>query len=339
MVWLYDGLKSWLFLAAFLHMAGCQTLRSPEDPPEPPQITSSMPIPEMGEAAIMFGGKTLEDTKKVVVQRKEQKEMAAWAEQKLADGSESVDPAIYANAVNLFLTYSPAYSVALMQKMVTAEREFTRQAGWKLAAQRPSKEIAAFIEQHLTEVVWKGNEENVLLPEMAEAVQANQVKTVYTLIRQGLMSNGAEVFARTMIVLNSDRSSYDFMDYLAKGSIEDLRQLNQKTVNALTCYVILNHFLSHGVALDHPRFEMLFYYAVSRNQAMSQLAGAVLEKHMAYSRENLAYALARLPIWLQMAYVEGSRTNPNPNVGLFLGDLKKLTAHREVVEEIDSLRR
>jgi len=26
-------------------------------------------------------------------------------------------------------------------------------------------------------------------------------------------------------------------------------------------------------------------------------------------------------------------------VGLFLGDLKKLTAHREVVEEIDSLRR
>lgn len=320
--------------------SGCESLRQGNERDDaPPKLTEKTPLPEIASAAAKFGGQTLEDGKKIVIQRKEQSAAIAWAESQLKDDIENGDPVLIANVMNFYIAMHPQVPIKLVESMVTAQRPIVRQMGWKLASQKPSREMAAFIEGFLTQVVWKNNEESVLLPEMAEAVQTNRVKSVYTLLRQGLMQDGSEPFARAMITLDPDRASSDFFDYLAKATIEDLRQLNQKSINSLTCFIILNHFSTHGVDLDHPKFEMLFFYAVSRNQALAQLANSVLEKQMAFTRENLAYTLARLPIWLQMAYVEGARANPNPNVGLFLGDLKKLTAHKEVVEEIDAVTR
>lgn len=319
---------------------GCESLRQGgEQDDAPPKLTEKTPLPEVANAAAKFGGQTLEDAKKIIIHRKEQTAAIAWSETELKEEIENGDPVLIANVVNLYMAMHPQVPIKLVEGMVSAQRPIVRQMGWKLAAQKPNREMAAFIEGFLTQVVWKNGEENVLLPEMAEAVQSNRVKSVYTLLRQGLMQDGSESFARAMITLEPDRASSDFFDYLAKATIEDLRQLNQKSVNALTCYIILNHFGTHGVDLDHPKFEMLFFYAVSRNQALAQLANGVLEKQMAFTRENMAYTLARLPIWLQMAYVEGARANPNPNVGLFLGDLKKLTAHKEVVEEIEAVTR
>jgi hypothetical protein len=173
---------------------------------------------------------------------------------------------------------------------------------------------------------------------MALAVQANQIRSVYTLLRQGLLMQGSEEYAKAMIDLAPEKASNDFMAYLAQATIEDLRQLNQQSVNLYACVTIFRFYLTHTLPVNHPGFSHLYLYAVSRNQMLAEMAQAVLEKQLGGSREQLVYALARMPVWIQVAYIEGTRMNPNPNVSLFLDDLKKLSAHKEVIEEIESRR-
>ena len=76
---------------------------------------------------------------------------------------------------------------------------------------------------------------------MANAVAANQLTDAYTLIREGLMQQGGEEFVNAMIALNPKRASWDFLDYLAQASAEELRQLTLSSVDLFSCVAILKH--------------------------------------------------------------------------------------------------
>lgn len=177
-----------------------------------------------------------------------------------------------------------------------------------------------------------------MLPQMAQAAQANKLTSIYTLLRRGLMMKGDSEFAKAMITFDPKKATNDFMDYLSLATVEDLRQLNQSTINLHTCLVIFRHFLNYPVSTSHPKYSHLFIYSVSRNQVLKEMANLVLERQLPQYREQMAFTLARLPVWIQVAYVEGIRENLNTNVNLFLAKLKTVTAHKEVLEEIDDLK-
>ena len=303
-----------------------------------PRITDDMALEEAIGHGLKFGGETLTSVKKRIAQQKEWPQTQRFLTSVLTKQLDQMSDAQVANAVHLYQITSRETTHEIVQAMIISDRAVVRQIGWQLAARNPSRPVAAVIERELTRAVWDGEEQKVLIPEMAQAVQANQIRSVYTLLRQGLMSLGAEDFAKAMIDIEPDKATFDFMTYLAQATIEDLRQLNQDSVNLYSCMAIFRFYLNHPLPFAHPNFNQVFFYAVSRNQMLAEMAQAVLEKQLAGNRNQLAFSLARLPVWIQVAYVEGNKANPNPNVSLFLDELKRQTAHKEVVEEIDARR-
>jgi hypothetical protein len=52
----------------------------------------------------------------------------------------------------------------------------------------------------------------------------------------------------------------------------------------------------------------------------------------------MAMALARMPVWVQVAYIEGARRNMTASKRVFLTELKKLTAQTEVLDELGDVK-
>lgn len=331
-----------LALSLSLSITGCATLgedRGGKAEVKPPVLNDEMSLSEAVEAGLTFGGDTLTEVKKRIARKKEWNSVEQLLTKKLTTELDKMPNEVVANAIHLFQITERTATPQVVEKAITSDRPVVRQMGWQLAARNPSKPLAVILERELSRAIWDGEEEKVLIPEMAQAVQANQIRSVYTLLRQGLMTQGAEDFARAMIQVNPDQASTDFMTYLAQATIEDLRQLNQKSVNLYACMAIFRFYLSHPMPVSQGDFSHIFFYAVSRNQVLAEMAQAVLERNLGgTNRGQLAFSLARLPGWIQVAYVEGHKSSPNPNVSLFLDELKKTTAHKEVVEEIEAKR-
>ena len=316
-------------------ITSCVSMKAEE---EIPVITGDMTIKQVVEIGVRYGNETFSRAKEAIKKRRAHKEAHAIVSDmllgKVGDHQEMW------RLVNLFQASSGLLiSPKVVEKLISSEEMFVRQLGWRLASNRPSDLIATVLERHLTRAVLDGEEEALLLPEMALAAKANRLSATYSLLKMGLMKKGGVEFVEAMNHISPSRSSNDFMDYLALATIEDLRQMNQKTIDLQTCLAILKVLVEKGVPLGHPKFEHLFLYAVSRNAALAELASAALEKYMPLERGQLAFTLARLPVWVQLAYVESTRDRMNATIGLFLGELKIVTAHREVIEEIISMRR
>ena len=143
-------------------------------------------------------------------------------------------------------------------------------------------------------------------------------------------------FAKTMIKLNPEKARFDFMDYLGRATIEDLRQLNQKTVDLHATLVILNFYKSNDIPLFHPKVGSLFLFSISRNRALAEVATEVLEKETGRYSFELALILARLPQWIQVAFVESQKGEQSTKVGVLLGHLREITPSKQVIEEINS---
>jgi hypothetical protein len=204
----------------------------------------------------------------------------------------------------------------------------------------PSKAIANAAERELSRAIANDDESAVLVPLMAEAVRANRLVGSYTLLREGLMQTGHEAFAEAMAELQPNRASNDFMDYLATAPVEELRQMTLKTVNLYACMVALRHMLTRPVSLAHANADYLFLYSVSRNSGLSDMANAVIENnYLVDQRPQFALILSRMPVWVQLAYVENARRRQIPAVAVFLDELKKVAAQQEVIEEINEYRR
>jgi hypothetical protein len=309
-----------------------------EEPLKPPQIYANMPLKEALGAAVDFGGDTLESVKRLVKRRSEGAKVGPLMEEDLAAGLDTYEPHQLLNAGNLYATFSPTMSPELLSKLVRHERPVTRQLGWQLAAIKPSATIAAAVDRELTRAIADGEEGAVLIPQMANAVLANKLKSSYTLVRQGLMANGDEEYAHAMIGLEPARAADDFLPYLAQAPAEELRQLTLASVNLYTCLAILKHLAAYPPSAGNPALEHLFLYAVSRNTALAEMAQNVIETLVPERTDLMAQLLARHPAWVQIAYVEGARRRAGAKTGLLMAELKKATTEQDVAAEIDQIK-
>ena len=317
---------------------GCVSLSNDERDKEIPKITQETPLDEAVLIAVKFGGEPLEIVKKRVQTENSWNMVEKLTSKVILNDVNSRPQDQIINAIHLYQLSAKNISPEIVQTLFKAEHPAIKQIGWQLAAIRPSREIRDLIEKELTRAIYEGDESAVLVPEMAQAVMANRLSGVYSLLREGLMTTGDADFAKAMIQFYPRQASQDFMTYLAHASIEDLRQLNQKMVNVHSCFIILNHFQRYPVAVTHPHYSHLFLYAVSRNQALREMTNKVLEKQYPQNKEQMAMTLAQLPVWIQIAFVEGVRERMTPNIGIFLNQLQQVTAHKEVLEEISALK-
>ncbi len=324
-----------LVMLAAMSLASCVSVTQ-EEASKPPVIAAEMDVPQLVDAGLAFGDKTLEDVKKALTRKKAWPEAHKYLDAKFENNlAQLKDPALV-NAVNLLQTHRTVLPSNVVATLVISERPMARRLGWELAARYPSREMAKLCEKVLTDAIARGEEVGMLMPEMAEAVRANQLSNVYTLVRIGLFNNGDPAFAKAMAEFDSEKATRDFLDYLARADIEDLRQLHQKTIHVPTAIVILRHINANALPINHQHVDKLFLYAVSRNQALGEYANSILEKNFPRYKEELALALSRMPVSIQVAFIEGSRRETNPNINVFLGQLRKMSGHREVIEEIEA---
>jgi hypothetical protein len=335
---IYRHLSLILGLVLFL-TSGCVTT-SGEEPvkPENVEIADDMKVEDALKAAIDHGGVVIDKVRKLVTRRKEWPVAQKLLAQALRDGTTKFNNAQLVNTMGLYLTQSTTPDPALFEHLVTSGRPAARQLGWHMAATLPSAKMARAIERELTRALAEDSEKDVLIPEMADAVRANGLASAYTFVRRGLMESGSDSFAAAMVSLNPSQASSDFMDYLALAQPEDLRQLSITTVNMVSATIALNHLRKYPVSLAHPSLEHLYYYAVSRNPGLAELAQSVIEAYASTSQSYMAQLLARLPAWVQIAYVESTRRNMNASRRALISELRRLSAQQEVLEEIDDIR-
>ncbi len=329
-----------LFACLLLFISACKTTESARSAATTePVIAADMPVDEALKAAINGTGNTVEKVRQLIERRRESAGAAAALEQAITSNLLHYTNAQLINAASLYQVVSPRLSANLFAAMLNSGRPLARQIGWQMAATLPSSEIAAAIDRILSRAVIDNTEEDVLMPQMAQAVQANRLSSAFTLLRQGLMADGDEAYAKAMIALNPYQASNEFMAYLALAPLEELRQLTQKSVNIYTCMVILRHLTVYPVATAHPNYDQLFLYAVSRNNALAELANMVLLNSFPKYRESMAMILARLPTWIQIAYLEHARRNMSPEVSQFLVALRQVSSQSQVLEEIGEIQR
>ena len=173
--------------------------------------------------------------------------------------------------------------------------------------------MAKAIEKKLTQAITDNEISQMYWPKMAESIANNKLIHSYTILREGLNESNHVAFARAMILLKPTQASYDFMNYLAKAPIEELRQLNLSSVDIFSCIEILEHLQRFPVAVTHPRFEHLFFFAISRNTALAELSKKALSRYFPNGNNSLALTLARMPNWVQIAFVEGVRRQLSPD--------------------------
>ncbi len=291
------------------------------------------------EAAINNGAQTVEDARRLITKRKQWPAAHRTIEAAIQDGIIRYDNVRLANAVAIYQGSPLPASVPLFEGMINSGRPVARQLGWQIAAAMPSRALGVAMERELGRAITENDEATILIPQMAVAVQANGMKSAYTLIRQGLMTTGQEAFALSMAQLDPARASSDFLDYLALATPEELRQLTQASVNVYTCLIALKHLQAHPAPLSNPNAEYLVYYSVSRNNGLSDLGQSALESYLPAERSQVAIMMSRMPQWVQIAYVESVRQKKGPAISLLLGELRKISSSNDVIEEVDEMLR
>lgn len=313
--------------------------KSPQEPLAPaPEITASMPLDQAFTAAVNHGGETLTKVKTLLKKRHETDKAGQMALALLQKNPEGLESRQLINASHLVLASAVPLPAKLYSQMVSSSRPLARQLAWFMAARKPTPELARAIELELSRALTENDEDQVLLPQMAEAVAAHRLREAYTLVRQGLMKHGNEEFARTMIVLKPAVAANDFLSYLGQAPVEELRQLTMTSVNSYTCLVILKHLRRYPPELGRAGFEQLFAFAVSRNSAFADHAQVVLEAYVPQNTEVIGQLLARQPVWLQMAFLENTRRGMSTKLRMILSELKKATAEVDVAKEIEEIR-
>lgn len=330
--------REWL---AFLMLGatGCVTASSSTpgmDPAAKPPILSERTTPaDAAQAAVQFGGETLQGVKRLAKQTNQGKQFGLAAEKILKTQAGDLGDKELLNAGHLYASMAVPLDTTLFRTLANSPRPLARQLGWQLAASKPSPLTATAMDRELTRALSENEMETVLIPMMANAVTTNHLTPAYTYVRQGLMIRGDEEFAQAMMALSPDRASEDFMDYLAQAPAEELRQLTLSSVNLYTSVAILKHFQKFPPNLANAHFDHLFLYAVSRNTGLAELAQTVIESYIPAHTDLVAMAIAKHPAWVQIAFLENARRRMNPKEGLLLTELKKVTSERDVVEEID----
>jgi hypothetical protein len=236
--------------------------------------------------------------------------------------------------VSIYQSSITKLDMNVFRSLVRSKDPVYRQAAWHLAANFPSPEIAREMDVLLTEIVSSGTESENFFVQLANAARSNKQKSTYTFLRQGLMTTGEDAFAKAMATLDPTAATNDFMDYLSLANPEELRQITQKTVNVYSCIFILKHLLAYPVSGSHPQFNQLFYYSISRNNALSDLGRDVLQYGINASPSQVALFLSREPAWVQTSFIEGVRRTQQPRLKLIVAELMPLSSDEAVSQEI-----
>lgn len=301
----------------------------------PPEIYSNMPLEKALDAAINYGGTTADQVRKLVTKRQEWKKATVMLGLALKDNALTYQNSQLINATMMYQSSPQPAMYDVFEALLATSRPMAHQLAWQIAASKPSGAIAQAIDRVLTKAVHENEEEAMLVPQLGDALVANQVKSGYSWARQGLFSNGSDQFAKAMINLDPSKASSDFLDYLALAPAEELRQLTLKNVNVYSVMVILNHLTKTPAPVAHQNIDQLFTYSVSRNTAIAALAASALEQYLANNRDIMAVRLNQLPIWAQIAFVENAKRRTSPSTELFLTEMKKVASSTEVVDEIN----
>ena len=326
-----------LLCLMILSLVSCVSFDSEKKKKVAPKITDKMSLNEALANGIEFGGVTLHDVEKLVKRRKEWPKAEEHLYKILMTEGEITAQALI-NTMELFRASRSLRAPEVFKQYVRDGALLKRQLAWQLASDSASEKMGHEIEVHLTESIAENELNLVFIPAMADAVASNRLVESYSVVREGLLFGDDIAFARAMIALKPQQASTDFLEYLAKAPIEELRQLSLKSVDVYTCTLILEHLASYPPPASHPRMEVLFLYAISRNNALGEMARDVLEKYLPQYSEAFAFTLSRLPSWMQIAFVERSSKRMTPVISIFLNDLKKVTADKDVVDEISELK-
>lgn len=321
-------------VAALLATSACQTTDSERR--ERPEITSATDITEAYQLARRHGGAILHKTKELAKSRKEVGKVHNLSEEDLIKNNEQYDVAELANVSNLYFFSSQNLDAAPLRALLSSRSLTAQRLGWRMAAIKPSPQVAQILEQTITKAMKENREDQLLFPEMALAIKENGMQSEYTFLVRGLMINGSPEFANAMLSLDPKRATDPFLNYLMRADLEDLRQMSQKSVNVPTCTVIFRFLAENPIPLSHPGVPSLFLFSVSRNRALADMANAVLEKHIPENRATFATLLSRLPVPVQVAFIENSQREMTANMRLLLSDLKEIEQHREVIEELNA---
>ena len=317
-------------------LSGCASLNSNQvENLEPPELTAEMSLGEVIEAGLDFGDKTLQKAKKLIDRKQDRQAAGVYLHREIIEGQLRMPATRLINAMNLYQFAAYEKAPQLFYILSQSDRNLSQQLAWHLAASMPSTAMGQQVERTLSKAIANNEIQQMYLPKMASAVASNKLIQSYTVVRQGLFDSNHVDFVRAMITLDPRQASHDFIDYLAKASVSELRQLSVKSVDVFACMEIFKHLLSFPADVTHPRFEHLFLYSISRNNALADMSRKVLVSYLPVNNSHLALLLARMPNWVQVAFVEGSRRQLNPQISLFLRELKKTTSQREVLEEID----
>lgn len=321
-------------LASVLSATACQTT----DPnnPEKPKITREMSLDESYPLAVAFGGDVLQQVKEFAREKQQMPELHRLAEADLKQKHETMDPVYLLNVAHLYRASTMVLDPQLLRTLLLSRSEDSRRIGWRLAAVKPSAEVGQMIESILTEALGEERETSLLSPEMATALQENNLKSSFTFLTRGLLLQGNPEYAAAMLVLDPNRAAGPFLDYLGKADLDDLRQLNQQNINIYTCTQIFRYLLDNPLPINHPNVSQLFMFGISRNRGMADMANAVLEKHIPEHRLALARILSRMPAQVQLAFVENSQREMTANLRLLLTDFKESAQEKEVIEELRS---
>jgi hypothetical protein len=317
-----------------LLLGGCRTLNQQAD--EKPEITRDMPIEDAYGLAVQYGGDILKETKDLARDRQQLAEVQKLASADLLLRNETLSAPALTHVAHLYRVSSPRLDPQLFLKLMNSRQDAVRRIALRLAAVKPSTEVAQALEGYLSDALARGRDDEVLSSDLAVAIQENGLKSAYTFLVRGLMVEGLPEYANAMLALDPGRAAVPFLDYLGKADLEDLRQLNQKSVNVYTCTVIFRFLLDNPLPINHPSMPALFTFAVSRNRALAEMANAVLEKHIPEHRLALALMLARTPVQVQVAFVENTQKEMTAHLRLLLNELKELTQQKEVLEELSS---
>jgi hypothetical protein len=322
-------MKRVLILSSMIFIWGCQTTQE-----QAPELSEKMSTKDLIEHAIMWGSHTLVQAKDIILRDSTKKQQAVdLLKEGLAKVEGKYNDAQSVRFFHLYQSFHKEIDPASLKVFLQSKRGIIRAAGWTLAASYPSRSVREVIESVLSDAVVKNTEQDHYSEEMAIAVRQNNIQGVYTIVRQALFATGEEEFAKTMSYLNPKQASKDFLSYLALVDVEELRQLNQVTINPYAALVALRHLLVYPVRTSDDDAAILFFYATSRNLAFAELAQNVIQMMSVEQKGELAFLLAKMPDWVQVALIEQFRRAPSTIKSGLISELIQMTPHKHVQDE------
>lgn len=304
-----------------------------------PQITDKMSTEKIVSIALDYGGVSLNVAKEKITKRGVDDGVASILEKELFEKQESLSEQRLANGVNLYQHTKKGANPELVKVMIYSKRSLSNDLGWMMAANFPSDHMRVIVEDYLTLKIEAGEELSLLKPFIASAIKNNNVVSAYSVARLGLMQSEDNLaFAEACAKLKPEEASTDFLTYLSRASLDDLRQLNQRSINMQTASFALRHMQKFPPQVSDPHIDVLFLYTLSRNNALSENAFDLLNKFYGDYMEVLSLKLSRLSEWVQMCFVEQMREKINTTTRRFLLSLQSSTPYPTVVDEIKDLK-